>query len=149
MDSPGLMDFQDELAFLAQIIDEADILLFVVDGKQGYGRKEQEIHEMICRAGKFDHTILVVNKLDSKVYTADRHLMLAERYALGYKDIQGVSAIQQEGIDILEDLIQTYLHTLKIDQGAKKPSGDDAERLHLAIVGRPNAGKSTLLNKLV
>lgn len=64
IDSPGLLDFTQEAQFLEQIIQEADILLFVVDGKLEVGSKEHDIHQMICKAGKMNRTILVVNKLD-------------------------------------------------------------------------------------
>ena len=64
VDSPGLIDFTEELQFVQQIIDEADVLVFVVDGKVGIGAKEEQIAEMVMAAGKKDRTIFVVNKLE-------------------------------------------------------------------------------------
>lgn len=82
IDSPGLLDFTEELQFLSQVVEEADLLIFVVDGKQEMGKKEQEIHQMVCKSGKFNRTILVVNKLDGKVYTNERDGLIANRYSL-------------------------------------------------------------------
>lgn len=82
IDSPGLLDFQQEMVFLRRSIAEADILLFVVDGKQEMGMKEQEIHKAICAAGKQEKTILVVNKLDGKIYTEHYLGLIAPWYEL-------------------------------------------------------------------
>jgi GTP-binding protein len=154
IDSPGLLDFADELQFLAQVIEDSDLLLFVVDGKQEMGRKEQEIHQMICKSGKFDRTILVVNKLDGKVYTPEREWLLAHWYVLGYERMCGISAEQHEGMEFLKEEVHLLMQdtkqimTLPPEQTREEEEFDE-KLIHLAIIGRPNAGKSTLLNKLI
>lgn len=64
IDSPGLLDFAEELEFIHAIIEESDQLFFVVDGKMGIGAREQQIAAMIIAAGKKEKTVLVVNKLE-------------------------------------------------------------------------------------
>lgn len=153
MDSPGLLDFSDEMKFLSEVVQEADILLFVVDGKQEMWSKEQEIHQMICKAGKFGRTIMVVNKLDGKIYTAEREWLIAPWYALGYERVCGVSVEQHEGMEMLFEEIDLLRKEIKIEEATDEEEDAAIERdnklIHLAIIWRPNAGKSTLLNKLI
>lgn len=148
IDSPWLLDFSDEIPFLEQIIQESDLLLFVVDGKNDLWAKEQDIHQMICKAGKMDRTILVVNKLDGKVYSNQRDVLLAPWYELWYTQVVGMSAEQHEWVEHLFEAVVPQIEELWSvrwwhgdDENTEKP-------LHLAIIGKPNAGKSTLINKL-
>lgn len=64
IDSPGLIDFHEELEFVQQIIQDSDMLFFVIDAKVGIGAKEEQIAGMIMAAGKKHKTVLVVNKLE-------------------------------------------------------------------------------------
>lgn len=149
IDSPWLLDFSDEIPFLEQIIQEADLLLFVVDGKNDLWAREQDIHQMICKAGKMDQTILVVNKLDGKVYSAQRDVLLAPWYELGYLNVVGMSAEQHEWIEHLFEAVVPQIEALGVEKYARLDDENDTEKpLHLAIIGKPNAGKSTLINKL-
>jgi GTP-binding protein len=149
IDSPGLLDFTQEAQFLEQIIQEADILLFVVDGKLEVGSKEHDIHQMICKAGKMSRTILVVNKLDGKIYSNQRDMLLAQRYVFGYEYVCGISAEQYEWMEDLFEILVPFFQTYAEWQWATlAPEKPNDKIIHLAIVGKPNAWKSTLLNKL-
>lgn len=82
IDSPGLEHFAQELPFLQEIIDTADVLLFVVDGKLSLSQQDEKIKEMIMQANKKSRTILVVNKLDAQVYSRKIVSLLSDFYAL-------------------------------------------------------------------
>lgn len=82
IDSPGLDNFDEELVYIAKVIEEGDILLFVVDGKKGMTSKEEKIHDMIMASGKKEKTLLVVNKLEG-------HFM-EKRYTLALSDYYGL-----------------------------------------------------------
>jgi predicted GTPase len=82
LDSPGLLDFQEEWTYIKHIIDEADLILFVVDDKVGIGAKEQHIFGYIMDKNKKDKTILIVNKIDIKYKTNETDLALSDYYEL-------------------------------------------------------------------
>lgn len=161
LDSPWLDAFEEEIPFLQRIIDESDILLFVGDGREGRSAQDDHIAGMINKSGRRKDTIMIVNKLDGKVYGRDHEMELAERREYGLQDIVAVSAQQHEGLDRLSDLLKRYLdkaYQHKIDtherDGQHVRDHDDAPidtewPLPLVIVGRPNTGKSTLLNTLI
>ncbi|MBP7848565.1 hypothetical protein KA013_05165 [Patescibacteria group bacterium] len=95
--------FAQELPFLQEIIDTADIILFVIDGKGSITQQDEHIKDMIMRANKKSRTILVANKMDSKVYSRNVMSSLSEFYALGFEEVIPVSAFQEEGINELRD----------------------------------------------
>jgi len=116
-------------------IDEADIVLFVVDGKAGRVPADEEIAQVLRKAGK--KVMLVVNKIDS-----DRGLPNAsEFYSLGLGEPVPVSALM--GLRI-GDLLDTA--TGDIPESA---TGDEDTRLKIAILGKPNVGKSSLVNAML
>jgi predicted GTPase len=82
VDSPGLEDFSEEQQFISQIIEEADLILFVVDGKVALGEQDMIIRNMILQASKKKRTIVLVNKLDGKVYGRNSDLLIAEYYEM-------------------------------------------------------------------
>lgn len=166
VDSPGLATFDDERPFLEEVIEQSDLLLFVVDSKEAYGLHDDVIKKMIIDAGKKDTTLLVVNKLDGKVYSDDRHMILAERYAQWFEELVWVSAEQVQWLEQIRDRIQEQqkLRWIKesnfqdrykkddIDHRRGNKRGDkeiDLTDTPICILGRPNVGKSTLLNTLV
>lgn len=142
VDSPGLIDFTEELQFVQQIIDEADVLVFVVDGKVGIGAKEEQIAEMVMAAGKKDRTIFVVNKLEGHLGDRKYTLALSDFYTLGFEHVIGISAKGGENIDIIIDLLVQNMKELHVVP-AREP-----DVINIAIVGKPNSGKSTLMNYL-
>jgi len=142
VDSPGLIDFTEELEFVQQIILEADVLVFVVDGKTGIGAKEEQIAAMVMAAGKKDNTIFVVNKLEGHLGDRKYALALADFYVLWFEHVIGISAKAGENIDVVIEIIAQYMKQLDV-QIPREP-----DVINIAIVGKPNSGKSTLMNYL-
>ena len=120
-----------------QAIAEADVLLFLVDGRAGRTPHDEHIATRLRRAGRPVH--LVVNKAEG----LDRAIVAADFHALGLGDPLPVSAAHGDGI---KQLIEIVLDTLPPD-GDKEPTEDEGPKV--AIVGRPNVGKSTLVNTLL
>ncbi|KXX64247.1 ribosome biogenesis GTPase Der [Marichromatium gracile] len=130
-----LMERQVQLA-----IEEADHLLFVVDARDGCTPEDIAIAERLRRIGK--PMTLVVNKSD----TFDPLLATAEFHALGLGEPRAVSATQGMAI---RPLVEHVFAQLPESAEEETPEDDDERGVKVAIVGRPNAGKSTLINRLV
>jgi GTP-binding protein len=119
-------------------IHEADVIVMVVDAKEGLAGAEQELAQLLRRGGK--PVLLAANKVDSG--KRENALDLGELYATGF-DVFPVSAEHGRGVDELMDAIVEHLPAGAEDE----PS--EAQAIHLAVLGRPNVGKSTLLNRLI
>ena len=122
----------------AQIaIDTADVILFMVDVKQGLVDADSKVADMLRRSQK--PVVLVVNKVDNfEKYMADTY----EFYNLGIGEPHPISAANQLGIgDMLDEVIQYFGDSGDIDE--------EDDRIRVAIVGKPNVGKSSLINKLI
>jgi len=144
VDTGGLMpDDADPLAALAEsqaqiAIDEADRVLLLLDGRAGITSDDRAIAEFLRRAGK--PVIPVVNKLDGISETNAwefNELGLGEPLMISSEHGHGVSRLLMEALDGLPEAAE-------IDQ-----ADVDDGRIRVAIVGRPNVGKSTLVNKLI
>ena len=122
----------------AQIaIDTADVIIFLVDVKQGLTDADGKVADMLRRSHK--PVVLCVNKVDSfKKMEADVY----EFYNLGIGDPIPVSAANRQGVG---DLLEAVSDHFKKDGAAN----DDDDRPRIAIVGRPNVGKSSIVNRLV
>lgn len=116
---------------------EADLIIFLVDGKEGVTIPDQEVAEVLRRWGK--PLVLAVNKLESEA----RSLELPQFYQLGLSDPMPISAYHNLGIQDLMDKVVSLLPPALGEAEAEE------ERLKLAIVGRPNVGKSLLLNSIL
>ncbi|MGN1157649.1 MAG: ribosome biogenesis GTPase Der [Agathobacter sp.] len=121
----------------AQIaIDTADVIMFIVDVRQGLQDADSKVADMLRRSHK--PVVLVVNKVDSfEKFQAD----IYEFYNLGIGDPYPVSATEKTGFgDMLDEVVKYF------PDSAKEEVED--ERPKIAIVGKPNVGKSSLINKL-
>lgn len=133
-DSPDLF----ETAIREQIkiaIEESDKIIFLVDGRDGITPVDKEITKMLRSSGK--QFYLLVNKIDSENYES----LTAEFHSLGVDNPVPVSAIVGRGIG-------DFLDTLTADFVPAVEESED-KRLKIAIVGRPNVGKSSLTNALL
>ncbi len=130
----GQMRKQAEIA-----MDLAQVICFLVDGKTGVTPDDMEIANLLRRTGK--PVVLAVNKIDSAKQTDS----IYEFYQLGLGDPHPVSAANMMGLgDLLDELVKHF--------PAKDDAAEDEEAEHviqLAVVGRPNVGKSSLVNRLL
>lgn len=117
-------------------VDLAQVVLFFVDGKYGLTSEDYDIAQLLRKSEK--PIILVVNKVDNFL-TFD----MSEFYSLGIGDeIMPISAEHMQGIgDLLDEVIKHF--------PAENEEIDEDERIKIAVVGKPNAGKSSLVNKLL
>ncbi|MFT8316869.1 MAG: ribosome biogenesis GTPase Der [Sporolactobacillus sp.] len=132
-DEPLLIEMRAQ----AQIaIDESDVILFIVDGKDGLTEADEQVADLLRRSKK--PVVLAVNKLDN---TEMRNLKY-EFYSLGLGDPQAISGAHGLGIgDLLEQIVEKF------------PTGESQEEdegaIRFALIGRPNVGKSSLVNKIL
>lgn len=121
--------------------EEADVIIFLFDGKAGLNPLDRDAVEMLRRMNK--PIFFAVNKIDSP----PRESHLYEFYALGVNEVLPLSAEHGFGLTDLMDRVVAAFPAL-----AEEPSGEEGEEprpLSLAVVGRPNVGKSTLVNRLL
>ncbi len=141
--SIGSHQFIDEIRSQAEIaIQESDAILFVVDGQAGVTPADREINESLRKVQKikdgvpYPPVLLVVNKCDNK----ETRQNAVQFYELGYNEIYIISAIHGSATgDMLDALVKVL------------PEGGEEEEdttVKIAIVGKPNVGKSSLLNKI-
>ncbi len=117
-------------------IEEADLILFLMDGRHGLTSSDEEVAAMLRQVEK--PVLYVVNKIDGE----KQELGAAEFYALGIEKVYSISAEHGRGIS---DLILDVM-----DQLPPSPEDGDVEgETRMAIIGRPNVGKSSLVNRLV
>lgn len=115
--------------------EEADVIVFLVDGKTGINADDEEVARILRRSKK--PVLLAVNKLDSVKQEGE----LWEFYQLGLGDPRPVSALHGTGTgDLLDEIVSLFPED--------KTEEDVLDSINVAIIGRPNAGKSSLTNKL-
>jgi GTPase len=124
-----------------QAVAEADVVVFIVDGRQGLTPHDKTITEFLRKAGR--PVMLVVNKSEGMKYTT----VTADFYELGLGDPYVISAAHGDGVmDLVDEALNlTAQSRLPMVEGAFAPE----QGIKLAIVGRPNVGKSTLVNTLL
>jgi len=116
-------------------IKESDLVLFVIDGREGPTWMDEDVADMLRKSGK--HVVVVANKIDDGVHEDD----VFQAYTLGFEEVIGVSAEHKRYIYDLQDLIVS-----KLPPEEELPS--ETGEIRVAIIGRPNVGKSSILNSL-
>ncbi|MBQ3047509.1 MAG: ribosome biogenesis GTPase Der [Clostridia bacterium] len=130
-------EIQQNIFAQAQIaIDLADVILLFVDGKTGMTNADRQVAEYLRKSKK--NIIVVVNKLDN--FEVENSY---DFYELGFKDVFAISAEQSKGLGDLLDQVVVYL------KNSSKTTEEPKEVVKIAIVGKPNAGKSSLTNRLL
>ena len=133
--SIGSDDFAKDILMQATLaIDEADLVLFVVDGINDIDASDLKVAEILHKSNK--KVIVVVNKIDNK----ERMENIYNFYELGFGEIIGISASHKIGFDNLLNMITNDLPEEEIDTDTS---------LKFSIIGRPNVGKSSLINALL
>ena len=116
-------------------MDMADVIVFMVDGKEGLTTADREVATMLRRTGK--EVILVVNKIDvpSRLYED-----IYDFYELGFGEPIGISSVNMLNLgDLLDRIVESF---------PSDKTDDDEETTKIAIIGKPNVGKSSLVNCL-
>ncbi len=121
-----------------QAVDESDVVVFMVDGRDGLTPVDEEIADRLRRSGRT--VCLTVNKTD----TLDESQVAAEFYQLGIGEPHCIAAAHSRGLLKLMSAVQELLPTQ-----AGESDEEAEEGLRLAVVGRPNVGKSTLINRIL
>ncbi len=142
--SVGSADFIEQIRFQAEIaIRDADVIIFVTEADSGVTPADEEVAQILRRYQREENgrrvppVILAVNKADS----AARRTAALQFYELGMGEPYAISAVHGTGTgDMLDELVAQFPET---------PEEDADERVKIAIVGKPNAGKSSLLNQLL
>lgn len=129
------MKFNDEIKMQAEIaIKEADIVVFIVDGKEGLTSNDLMVRDLLRKSNK--KVIVAINKMDNK--EAENHIY--DFYELGFNTYIPISSIHNMGyIELMEEITKEF-H----EQEEKQDT-----RLKFSIIGRPNVGKSSLMNALL
>lgn len=129
--------FNNEIKMQAEIaIDEADVVVFVVDGKEGLTANDHVVKEMLITSSK--KVIVAINKTDSKLAREN----IYDFYELGFDTYVPVSGEQHEGIyDLLDEITANF---------TELPDDDYEDGMvKFSVIGRPNVGKSSLVNALI
>lgn len=136
-DDPEMTSMTDEQ--VEQAIAEADVLLFMVDAKDGRTPADEAIAQRLrAHSGK---VVLIVNKSDR----VDAGIACADFYQFGLDEPVAISATHGRGIQaLMSDLLADFPMPEESDE-----PGPDSDRISIAVLGRPNVGKSTLINRIL
>ncbi len=116
-------------------IETADVIIFLVDGREGMTSADMDVAEMLRRSSK--PVVLAVNKIDAPKFEEAMY----EFYSLGLGDPYTISSAQGLGLgDLLDAVVKDFPKDLE---------QDDTERVNIAVVGKPNVGKSSLVNAML
>jgi GTP-binding protein len=144
VDTGGLVSNAEGIDYLTaqqvhQAIDESELVLFVVSARDGLMAEDAEIAAILRRSSS--KVVMVANKIDG----LDEATAMADFASLGMGDLLPVAATHRRGLESMMKVVDRHLPVLP-------EAGDedqDTDRMRLAIVGRPNVGKSTLVNRLL
>ena len=146
IDTGGYVNFSDDI-FEGEIkkqvnlaIEEADCILFLVDAKEGLTTMDEEIGDLLRRSKK--RVMVVVNKVDNHQQLNEIH----DFYKLGSDQLFGISSVTGSGTG---ELLDEVVSGLKRDETVETQNFDSLQLPKIAVIGRPNAGKSSLVNVLL
>lgn len=127
--------FNDEIKVQAEIaINEADVIVFVVDAKEGITTNDLVVKDMLLKSGK--KIIVAINKIDSKLAKDN----IYDFYELGFDNYINISSEQNEGIyELLKEITKDFKEVIEEDDNSIK----------FSVIGRPNVGKSSLVNAIL
>ncbi|HVO93411.1 MAG TPA: ribosome biogenesis GTPase Der [Terriglobales bacterium] len=146
LDSGGAAELEASVQMQSRLaVAEADVVLFLFDGKGGLNPLDREAIDQLRKTDK--PVFFAVNKLDSRL-RADN---LYEFFALGLDSLYSISAEHGLGIsNLMDDITKCFLESAAYTEDDERESAKGTiEPFHLAVVGRPNVGKSTLINRLL
>ena len=119
--------------------EEADLIVFVVDARDGTSSLDDDILAWLRKQQQ--PKVLLINKIDG----TDEHTVRAEFSRYGFSEMMTVSAAHRQGLD---DLLEEIVERLP-EEGSAEEMDNDPNRVRIAFVGRPNVGKSTLVNRIL
>ncbi len=151
LDTAGLDPGDEDLARRLRAhslaaLAEADVVLFLVDARAGLTPLDEELADLLRRAGK--PVVPVANKCE----TASARAFASELWGLGLGEPVCLSARHGQGLDDLADALRPLLRQPRAAAEGPAPEGEDGEAagpVRIAVVGRPNTGKSSLVNRLL
>jgi len=136
-ETEGVEELMEEQSWLA--VEQADSVLFLVDARSGLTPEDHKIAKRLRKTGK--HIILVVNKVDG----LDADVVTAEFYQLGLGTPHGISSSHGRGVPAL---MQAVFESMPLED-ADEELDVSSKGIKIAIIGRPNVGKSTLVNRML
>jgi len=159
IDTGGYVDnsgdiFEEEIKKQVRLaIDEADVILFILDAKEGLTPMDEDVAKMLRRSKK--RVLVVANKVDSYKMVDEVH----EFYRLGLGEVFSIASISGSGTgDLMDEVVKGFPDIVELPANESFPGDDPAlsdtlmiktDPPNIAIVGRPNAGKSSLVNALL
>ncbi len=133
-------DFADEIRFqIHQAIDDADVILLLLDGREGVSPFDRDILDLLRSVEK--PIFYAVNKIDG----AEQEIYLSDFYQLGLEKLYPLSAEHRYGLTDLLDELSGALTTPAAGTAQKQAE----DKIKIAVVGRPNVGKSSLINRIL
>lgn len=148
VDTGGLLGDEGNLSELmnsqvSAAIEESDLVLFLVDAKSGLMDHDKLILHSLRNTNK--PVVLLVNKIDGQ----DEDLAMLDFYQLGLDDILPIAAVHKRNISILKEKLSDFCNNLDKNDVENPDLIAETNGPNLAIIGRPNVGKSTLVNRLL
>jgi GTP-binding protein len=143
IDTGGFDESNDEplvegvRSHVLKAIEEADRVIFMADGRDGLMPGDREMANLLRRSGK--KVILAVNKVDGP----EQERLVSDFYALGFEKLYPISAVHGYGVvSLMEDTVADL-------PAAEPEEKEDEDRIRVAILGKPNVGKSSLINRIL
>ena len=144
VDTGGLVSNAEGIDYLTaqqvhQAIDESELVLFIVSARDGLMAEDEEIAALLRRSSR--QVVMVANKIDG----LDEATAMADFASLGMGDLLPVTATHRRGLESMMEVVERHLP----ESPETVDEDEDTDRMRLAVVGRPNVGKSTLVNRLL